>query len=443
MREYIIISIVTLLSIFNVKALEINLIRNSNINESTTAIFNDTTLEFTDSSEKENNKKHKLAIESGVIIENTSLNYKLFTSGNIDDYKQTISDGLLEKNILSVRTKNGVKYLNKNFSKKMGYSLAIYDRVEVDFGFSKDLFDLVFFGNEMFQGEEINLENTYLSATKFQQINLTLFRMFNFHENQIEVGLGYSYLIGNHHVDFSTNNSYIEVGDDGEYINSNLNFIANFADTNEFGLFGSNGAGYALNLSLDITLKDNSLHFSIEDFGNINWNKEAVNYMSKEEINFSGLEIDNILSINDSLIQSQLDSLVDINYVAKMNNFTSYLPTKLHFAYKRDLNFENSFSKNIDYVVIGFVEKYRKGLIPVEFNTRFYIGTNLSHKAFNAKTSYSIGGYSLNAWRMELSQMFFNRHFQLVFGTCHFESIFKGIDNRSADFYFSLNFLFN
>ena len=43
-------------------------------------------------------RKFRFTIESGSIIENTSLDYRLFTTGNIDEYKQTISDGLLEQN---------------------------------------------------------------------------------------------------------------------------------------------------------------------------------------------------------------------------------------------------------------------------------------------------------------------------------------------------------
>ena len=369
MREHIVILTVTFLSLFSINASEINLIEECNKKESVYILSNDTSFEAVNLSKK---NQHKIIIKSGVIVENTTLNYKLFTSGNIDNYKQTISDGLLEENILSIRTKVGIKYSNINKSKKIGYSLAIYDRSQVDFGFSKDLFDLVFFGNERFQGQKINLENTYLSATKFQQFNLTLYRILNVGNKQIECGLGYSYLIGNQHIDFLTNNSHIEIGENGEYINSNLNFISNFADTNEFSFFGSNGLGHSLNLSLDIKLKDNNLHFSIEDFGKINWNKQAVNYTSKEEINFSGFEIDNISFFNDSLIQSQLDSLVDINYISKLDEFTSYLPAKLHVAYQRDLNFENYFTKNIDYFVIGIVEKFRDGAIPVNFNTKYY-----------------------------------------------------------------------
>ena len=117
---------------------------------------NDTLIESTSlSSEIKKERKYRLTIHSGTIIENTSLDYRLFTTGNIDKYKQTISDGLIEQNILSIRSKTGISYSKKAFANKIGYSLGIYDRAEVDFGFSKDLFDLVFFGNEMFMGKKL------------------------------------------------------------------------------------------------------------------------------------------------------------------------------------------------------------------------------------------------------------------------------------------------
>ena len=410
---------------------------------------NDTIIESTSlSSEIKKDRKYHLTIQSGTIIENTSLDYRLFTTGNIDEHKKTISDGLIEQNILSIRSKTGISYSKKAFANKIGYSLGIYDRTEVDFGFSKDLFDLVFFGNEMFMGQQINLNNTYLSATKFQQINIALSRIIQLSNvnqyipSQIEVGLGYSHLIGNHHVDFTTNDSYIEMGNDGEYINTNLNFSANIADTNKLDLFGSQGSGYALDLLLNLKKDENNIHFSIADLGNINWKKNAINYTSKKEINFSGLEIDNLLTINDSLIQLQLDSLADINYVTKGSDFRTYLATTYHLAYKRDLNINSDFLKNIDYIVVGRIGKNRKGSIPANFKPQYYVGTNFSHKGLHIKTSYSVGGYSKSAWQMELGQNIFRQHFQFVLGTYHFGSIFKGINNSNADFYFSLNFLF-
>jgi len=413
------------------------------------AATNDTIIESTNIPiQVKKERKYRLTIQSGTIIENTSLDYRLFTTGNIDKYKQTISDGLIEQNILSIRSKTGISYSKKAFSNKIGYSLGVYDRTEVDFGFSKDLFDLAFFGNEIFMGKQINLNNTYLSATKFQQINIALSRVIQlsnvnqYMPSQIEVGLGYSYLIGNHHVDFSTNDSYLEMGNDGEYINTNLNFSANIADTNKLDLFGSQGIGHALDLLLNIKKDENIIHFSIADLGNINWDKNAINYTSEKEINFSGLDIDNLLTINDSLIQLQLDSLADINYVKKGSDFKTYLATTYHLTYKRELNINSDYLKNIDYIIVGRIGKHRKGSIPTNFKPQYYVGTNFSHQGLHIKTSYSIGGYSNSAWQMEISQNIFRQHFQFVLGTYHFGSIFKGINSSNADFYFSMNFLF-
>ena len=76
---------------------------------------NDTIIESTSlSSEIKKDRKYHFTIQSGTIIENTSLDYRLFTTGNIDKYKQTISDGLIEQNILSIRSKTGISYSKKN-----------------------------------------------------------------------------------------------------------------------------------------------------------------------------------------------------------------------------------------------------------------------------------------------------------------------------------------
>jgi len=269
-------------------------------------------------------RKHKITIGNEFLFENTSLDGKLFTSGNIDEYKKTISDKLLEKNVLAIQNRFGIGYSKKadadgTVHDAFGYSIGIYDRTEIDFSFSKDLFDLIFFGNKMFMGDIINLSNTSLSATRFQQINLACSRIIKinntnkFLPEEIEVGLGLSYLIGNTHLGFSTNDSYIEFGENGEYINTNLNFTVNLSDTNDispFNIFSQNGSGSAIDFMLNLKKKENNIHFSITDIGSITWKENSVSYSTNKVLtNFSGIEIDNLLNLNDSIIQNQLDSL--------------------------------------------------------------------------------------------------------------------------------------
>jgi hypothetical protein len=89
-------------------------------------------------------RMHNVSINSSMLLENTSLNGELFTSGNIDNFKQEISDGLKDRNVLALQSRNGISYCKRAIDNKIGYSLSIYDRTEMDFSFTKDLFDLFF-----------------------------------------------------------------------------------------------------------------------------------------------------------------------------------------------------------------------------------------------------------------------------------------------------------
>ena len=298
----------------------------------------------------------------------------------------------------------------------------------------------------MFLGDQIDLSNTSLSATKFEQLRFSLSRILKLNgdgkyiPDEIEVDLGLSYLIGNHHIDFSANQSYIELGEEGEYINTNLNFSANFADSSEFNssqLFKQLGSGYSIDLFMNIKKETHNLIFFIDDLGLINWNKYGTNYTSEKNINFSGLEINNLLNINDSLIQSQLDSLSDIKLVSESKKFKTYLPTTYHISYKKDLAINY-----IDYITLGRISKHRGGNVPLQYKPKYYIGTNIVHKGLYLKTNYSIGGYSTTGWQIEIGQDAFWKHFKIVLGTHHFESIFKGINSSNANVYFKLNFMF-
>jgi len=391
-------------------------------------------------------RKHRITIENAILLENNSLNADLFTSGNIDSYKHTISDGLQENNVLALQNRLGISYTKKAFNNKLGYHIGIYDRTELDFTFSKDLFDLIFFGNSMFMGDRIDLNNTSISATRFQQVNLSLSKIITlnssnkFAPDELEIGLGYSYLIGNTHLGASIKDSYIDIGELGEYINTNLNLTAQISDTNDilkYNIMGQNGGGSSLDLMINLKKEEDNIHFSINDFGSINWKDNAVTYSANKLVNFSGIEIDDLLSINDSIIQNELDSLSNIDLVEKGETFRSYLSTTYHFAYKRDLPIDY-----IKYVTVGRISKHRRGIIPSNYKPKYYLGTLFYHRGFQAKTTYSIGGYSKHAWQMELGQNMFKRHFQLVLGTQHFESVFKGMSLSNVDLYFGLNFLF-
>jgi hypothetical protein len=304
----------------------------------------------------------------------------------------------------------------------------------------------------MFLGNIIYIENTTLSLTRFQQINLSFSRKFKIQRDdlyfpeEIELGLGYSYLIGNTHFSFNSNKSHIEMGEYGEYINMELDFTANVTDTNDispFNVFGKNGSGNAFDFFLLAKKKKNNFFFLVKDYGSINWNKNATTYSTKKEVNFTGIEVEDILNINDSIINLQIDSLTDINLIKKGGGFKSYIPATIHISYIRSFN-----TGYIDYIQIGRVSKRRpffeeRGSSASNFTPRYYIGANFRLKGLVIKTSYSYGGYARGAVQFGLAQDMFKKHFQLVLGTNHFESIFSGIDGlRSADYYLSLSFLF-
>ncbi len=401
----------------------------------------------TKSTQKEEkiNRKYKLSISSKLFFENSSIDARILTSGNIDPHKDKFSSNLLESNVLAVQSKQGISYSKKAFANKIGYNISIYDRAEMDASFSKDLFDLIFFGNNMFLGQQLNLNNASLSFLKFQQIRFEVsrkFRIENFNKlyfDEVEVGLAYSYLIGNSYYSFTSNNSYIEFGENGEYINSHLNFTAKASDTtfSVNNILGNNGSGNAIDFILNLKKDENFLHFSLTDLGKINWNKDAVSYSSEKNINFSGIVIDDLLSLNDSIISQQLDSLSDIGLVEKSGAFSSYLPTTIHLAYKRTIPL-----KYIDYLMLGRISKSRKGEIPANYKPKYYIGSQFSLKGLYLRTSYASGGYTSSAWQLELGQSMFKKHFQFILGSQHFESIFKGDKSSNIGLYFKLNFLF-
>jgi hypothetical protein len=315
----------------------------------------------------------------------------------------------------------------------------------MDFSFSKDLFDLVFFGNKNFVGKTINLENTSLSATRFQEVNISFSKELKLDKKnileKIQFNVGASYLIGNTHVDFTTNQSFIEIGENGEYINSSLNFTANISDTNDvqnFNAFKKNGSGIALNFDVKLIKDKNSIIFNCYDLGYIKWSDNATTYSTNNTINnFSGIVVENILNLNDSIIRNQLDSLSEFNITKENSDLKSYLNTTYHLSYQREIN-----QKYLEYINIGVVKKHRSGLIGTNYKTKYYLSTSSNFNSLNLKTNFNIGGYSKSGLGLEISKDMLKKHLKITLGTQHFESIFKGTDISNIDLYFYINYYF-
>ena len=390
-------------------------------------------------------RPNKISIQNEFLFENTDLNGMLFTSGNIDNYKNTISSKLKDKNVLGIKNKFGISYKKYIPSSESYFSLGLFDRTEMDFSFSKDLFDLVFFGNKRFVGKIINLDNTSLTATRFQEINLSYSKNITLDKkkiaDEIQFNIGASYLIGNSYIDFTTNQSFIEIGENGEYINSSLNFIANVSDTNDiqnFNAFKSNGKGLSLNFDIKLIKEKNSIIFKCYDLGYINWNDNSTTYSTKNNINnFSGIVLENILSLNDSIIKNQLDSLSEFNIIKENSNLKSYLNTTYHVSFQREIDL-----KYLEYIKLGIINKHRAGLIPTNYKTKYYLSTNSNLNSLNFKTNINIGGYSKYGVGLELSKDMLKKHLQITLGTQHFESIFKGAEISNIDLYFYINYYF-
>jgi hypothetical protein len=86
-----------------------------------------------------------------------------------------------------------------------------------------------------------------------------------------------------------------------------------------------------------MTKEKHKLQVSVMDLGYINWKNNAIAYNYDTLFRFEGIQIPNLLELNDSLVRLSQDSIV--NRAQKSNNksFKTILPAWLQLSYSHQL----------------------------------------------------------------------------------------------------------
>ena len=111
---------------------------------------------------------------------------------------------------------------------------------------------------------------------------------------------------------------------------------------------------FNIDLNIDFPVKNYNINLYLTDLGFITWNISSIRQATDSNFVFQGIEIDNILDFNDSIIKEN-NLIDDINRTQKQS-FKSYIPANfgfsishsIDFIYKHDLSFNYFNSKKKD-----------------------------------------------------------------------------------------------
>ena len=390
--------------------------------------------------------KHSIEWSANLLFESSSLDKSFLNTmlygGHITDITKTnwINAGG-DNNVLYSEISNGLSYTFKGNNNTFGFSFA--DRKILNASFTDDLLRLAFEGNFHYQDKTLDFGSTSIRAERFQQYKLSYATSFK----QVKVSTSVSYLLGNHHLSYIIEKGSLYTAPFGTSLDITYDISAFVSDTASLNPFENNGNGLSLDLSTEFQFKQQTIHFSFSDLGYIKWKPTSITLAADSNFAFSGIEIDDFYSFNDSLIDVD-DSTDDLPSFQK-GKFKSYIPATFHFKvsgysdYKYLKNYtlgiQGKWQPYLDNKPFSF-SKIGKGFKESNFKTLYYMQSIFNIKYCDVITSLSYGGYSSDTnLGLALSK---GKKYNFTIGTHHFEDVLKSSSAKAVSVYFNIKLQF-
>jgi len=390
--------------------------------------------------------KHSIEWSTNRLFESSSLDKSFLNTmlygGHISDIKKTswINAGG-NNNVLYSEISNGLSYTLERNNNTFGFSFA--GRNILNASFTDDLLRLAFEGNFHYQDKTLDFGSTSIRVDRFQQYTLSYATSFK----QVKVSTSVSYLSGNHHLSYIIEKGSLYTAPFGTSLDIAYDISAFVSDTASLNPFESNGNGLSLGLSTEFQFKKHTIHFSFSDLGYIEWNPTSITLAADSNFAFSGIEIDDFYSFNDSLID--VDDSTDDLPSSQKGKFKSYIPATFHFKVsgysdykylkKYTLGIQAKWQPYLDNKPLSF-SKIGQGFKESNFKTLYYMQSIFNIKYCDIIPTLSYGGYSSDT-NLGLALSKGKKH-NFTIGTHHFEDVLKSSSAKAVSVYFNIKLQF-
>ena len=390
--------------------------------------------------------KSEITWKSSIEFESSSLdknflNSLLFTGYITDSIKDHWLQSTEENNIINGEIRNQFMYSYK--FKNHNIKLSVADINLINTHFTNDFLHLGFEGNFAHQDKTLNFSNTNLRANRFQQFKI----IYGSFINNINLNIGCSYLLGNHHINYIINEGSLYTAPYGAYLDLEYDVNAFMTDTSNLTAFANNGEGVALDFSTNFNIMKHEIQFSLEDLGYIIWNPSSIALNIDSVFTFRGIEIEDIYNFNDSILDAS-NIIEDINNT-KNTSFKSYIPAIIQFSIAKKLNYKYLYNYKagviakwqpyMDNTLLSF-DKIKQGIEESNFKPLYYIHSIIKTKKYDLIPRISYGGYT-NTTNIGLALSKGKKN-KLIIGTNHLEDIFAGDNAQNLSLYINIKLQF-
>lgn len=360
-----------------------------------------------------------------------SFSKKIIQSGFIDDELKGNARNY-SHNINSVEA--GYKY-GAGFCKrwkKNATGLAMSEESISIINYRRDLFNLVFFGNEEYENDTAYLSGSGLVNQDFHRVRFIFSTKSGVGDSSWQINASISYLQGYHVNLFSVGKTKLYTAPMGEYLWLQSKFIYQTNDTSNTGSFAFNGNGISADVCIAFPAGKSQLLFAINDAGFIYWNKKSLLYGMDTTVQFEGVELENILT-NSGASVNNINSDTILNYLGvaqNKNGFNLNLPLRFTFIWNRTIN-NNKIGLNAGF---SFLPQYENGPL-------FFASSTFNFKNFYPSVSVSYGGFQAFNMGINLAGSIC-KHFNWLIGSGQIVSLVMPERLTGIDLYSQLSYSF-
>lgn len=321
-------------------------------------------------------------------MRNSFLNKFIYGGYIDDDTKKASGKNMRQLNVLGANFNYDLSAFFGR-SKKYSYLIGFKDQRIFNSTYTKDLYELTFYGNNPYLGETKNLSNSSINSLRFQELKLG----FIWHkiDTTAKVGVSISLLKGQSLFYIKAKEgSSLYTNHDGTELIFDSKFIMALSDTcNSQNPFVFNGVGASADIFFETPYKSkigkgSVLTVNANNIGFLHWFDNSVQYSSDSVFKFDGYHIDNILDLKDSTLAAiNRDSIIKNTTNAHKESFNVNIPTNLLIINK--IRFTNKF-----LVGTGFRYLFNSNFKPYFFCDFEYEFTNKIHGSLHI----GYGGYA-------------------------------------------------
>lgn len=351
-----------------------------------------------------------------------------------ENFKNNFINDLDNENKHNIDFKNclGLSYQNSKYK----ISLSLTDRIYTSYNLKKDFFEFVFFGNSRSISDTLNLNNSYFSALKYQQIKLGSSHSFK----NYQIGYKIGYLIGNNLISSNIENATLYTSQNITNILIDYNVSSTYSNEFSSSFFRGNGNGISVDLNFFKKTESKAYEIQILDFGFIKWLDNNNNYSDSNFV-YSGIEITDDINISDTNFLSN----TNLDKFRSESNTYSFLPTRISIVIDSESKIQFIRSNKIGFNFLWYPTKFYEKISDIKFKDGMYKNgfapqiytesiIDLNYFLFSPILSY--GGFSDN---LNIgTKLTFGKSNNFCIGSNNLESLLQQRESNNVSIYLQL-----